>query len=322
MEVKRSLCNLGLVLTAALAAAAAAPPNLPQAIAAQRALAAERPADAAVQVDLGNLLALGGQSDEAEAAYRQALALDPESVSAHFNLALLEQQRRHERAALREFKAVIELDPRHAWAQYQIGVILEGWGMKELAVRAYGRALALDPRLRFPDVNPHVIDNRLLTEAMLLGYRDYQPEVLPPPAYEQPRRIAALLLATPEAPAPTAPAAAAITPRPQVARPPGEQPAEELVLESSPESGGGNFARVLDAGDLRGGGGQATPVVVGGVRVDDARGGATPRPDSPAQRGIGPETPYFPGEPSTGRLDLKLMLPAAQASESEAPAGR
>src|SRR4029079_8638425 len=78
---------------AALAAIAATPPNLAKAIEAQRRLTAERPSDAGAVRDRRHLLVLAHRTDEAEAAYRQAITLDPERASALFNLGLLEQQR-------------------------------------------------------------------------------------------------------------------------------------------------------------------------------------------------------------------------------------
>ena len=84
-----------LALTLALApdGAGEAPPQLGAAIAEQRNLVSARPSDAGVWNDLGNLLVLSGNLDEADGAYGRALELDPGSVQARFNLGLLRQQR-------------------------------------------------------------------------------------------------------------------------------------------------------------------------------------------------------------------------------------
>jgi hypothetical protein len=325
------LVRLAPVLAVALFTTAATPPTLLKALEAQRALAARAPGDAAMQVDLGNLLLLAGHSVEAEEAYRRALELDPQSVAAHYDLGLLLHQQGRLRQALREYRTVIELDSRHAWAHYQVGTLLEGWRLDGLAVRAYGRAFALDPRLRFADVNPQVIDNRLVTEAMLRGYRDYLPDVTPSMTFEQPRRITALLL-QPEEGAPAAavaetPAPAAVAPRPQVARPPAEQPAEEIVLEPP---AGGELSRTIDPSDLRHGSsvGQATPPGAGGGVVRDVdgrgRGGIAPRgPGSraPGRPGTNPPAQYYPGMPSSGRLNLELYELEPSRPAAVAPAG-
>jgi hypothetical protein len=323
------LARLAPVLAVAVFTTAATPPTLLRAIETQRALAARAPADAAMQVDLGNLLLLAGNPVEAEGAYRRALELDPQSVIAHYDLGLLLQQQGRLRQALREFRRVIELDSRHAWAHYQVGTLLEGWRLDALAVRAYGRAFALDPRLRFPDVNPQVIDNRLLTEAMLRGYREYLPEVTPAMTFEQPRRITALLLQPQEGTPPPAVAetpAAAVAPRPQVARPPGEQPAEEIVLQPP---AGGELSLTIDPSDLRHGSsiGQATPPAAGrvaGREIDGrGRGAVAPRGpgSSPGRPGMTPPAQYHPGMPSSGRLDLELYELAPSRPAADAPAG-
>jgi hypothetical protein len=288
-----------LPLLAALAAAAAAPPNLAKALEAQRALVAQKPDDAGVQVDLGNLLLLAGQEAEAADAYRRATDLDPESVAAHFNLGLLLQQRGEVRAAWQAFRRVLRIDPDHAWAHYQIGVLADGQGADALAIRSYARAFALDPRLRFSDVNPHVIDNRLLTEAMLYAYRHELPPAQPPVIYEEPRRIASILLPGLERREERAAAAAEVRPRPVLADP--TTTGDEIPIGGPP---GGTFSRVLDAGDLQpSSAGQATPIVgvpiyPGGVRQQ----GQPPVVTHPAEDIEPGSLPIV----STGRLELRL----------------
>ena len=66
----------------------------------------------------------------------------------------------------------MKLEPSHAWAHYQIGTIYEAWGQQSKAVDSYARAFALDPQLAFPEVNPHIVENKLVTQAMLRAYRN------------------------------------------------------------------------------------------------------------------------------------------------------
>lgn len=216
---------LALVALATFAAVAAAPPNLTKAIEAQRRLADERPRDAGVFNDLGNLLLLAHQPDDAETAYRHAVELDPNKVSALFNLALLEQGKGALKDAAALYKRVLQADPRHAWAHYQLGSVYEVWGKEGSAIDEYAQSFALDPQLAFPEVNPHVVDNKLVTQAMLRAYRsDFAPPQAPK-LYDEPGRIAALMVQRPQpkdaataaAPNPPAPAA-----RPGV--PPGSAP--------------------------------------------------------------------------------------------------
>jgi hypothetical protein len=300
-----------LVFVTALAAVAAAPANLERALAAQRTLLDQEPQNAAALVDFGNLLQLAGRSEEAEAAYRQALEIDPQLVSAHFNLGLLLQERGDGLAALRQFRQALKLDPAHAWAHYQIGALHEGWGVRDLAIRSYARAFALDPELRFPDVNPHVVDNKLMIEATLYAYR-HLPPTQGPPAYEQPGRIAGLLLE--REPRPDAPPAEAAAPAAAM-RAPGSG-AAGAAPPATPSS------RVLDAGDLQPGS-NVGQVTGSGGRIGGVVGVPAPPPEPEVyepgdevlriqrpevdEQGRPLIVPFQPGQPSTGRLELKLF---------------
>jgi tetratricopeptide (TPR) repeat protein len=184
-----------LIALAALApGAAGGGPNLSRAVENLRATITQQPNNAGAWVDLGNLLQMDGRVDEAEAAYRRALEISPDQVGARFNLALLLQGRGASSAAYREYKRVLKIDPKHAWAHYQLGTLHEAAGRETSAIHAYAKAFALDPRLRFPDVNPHVIDNRYVTQATLEAYRRRSTLVGAPNSYEDPRRITNLLL--------------------------------------------------------------------------------------------------------------------------------
>ena len=185
-------------LSAALSYAAAAPKNLDRAIEVQRALVAQRPADSGAANDLGSLLVLAEDAAGAEAAYRSAIAIDGANAAAHFNLGLLLQKAGDRRAALKEFKRALEIQPRHAWAQYQIGTVYHQQGHESAARKAYAKALALDPALGNPTVNPHLVDNELATSAMLYAYHHYREELQPEKQFEEPARIAGVLIDRPE----------------------------------------------------------------------------------------------------------------------------
>jgi hypothetical protein len=225
--------SLACVVALVVAALAATPPNLGHALEAQKRLAAEHPQDAAVFNDLGNLLLLAHQPDDAQQAYRQAVSLDPKRVSALFNLGLLSQQRNEPRQALDYYRQVIELQPEHAWAHYQAGTLYEAGRQESKAVTEYARAFSLDPQLAFPEVNPHIVDNKLVTQSMLKAYREGYAGTQAPAVYEDPHRIADLLVPPPattgdaaagKTPAPPAPAAPG---RPQMVPPGGVQPGGE-----------------------------------------------------------------------------------------------
>lgn len=311
------ISGLALVCVAAAVAAAlaAVPPNLGKALEEQRRLVAARPQDPAVYNDLGNLLVLASRPDEAEEAYRKAVELAPDRVSSLFNLALLQQQRGELREALRLYRQVLELQPQHAWARYQIGALYEHWGQEGRAVEAYADAFRLDPQLAFPEVNPHVVENTLVTRAMLRAYQQGYQVPQAPAIYEEPGRIVKLLVPRPSAQSPTEGEMAAEPAQPQ--QPPG---AVTRPGQAAPPS-------VLRPGDLdRRSTGQAVPG--GGMRRTPGSQPSAPRglrtwerPEPTVEEGY--EVPmeeqpgavvtpppggvyYRPGLSSTGRLDLRV----------------
>ncbi len=317
-----------LTAVVAIATLAAAPPNLAKALEAQRRLAAERPQDAAVLNDLGNLLMLVPQPAEAEAAYRKAIELDPNKASALFNLGLLLQQRGELREAYDLYERAVKADPNHAWAYYQLGAIQEIRGQNAKAVDSYARAFALDPQLAFPEVNPHIVDNKLVTEAMLRAYRsDYAPPQAPK-MYDDASRIASLLVPPP--------AAKPDESKDQTAK--GQSLQRQPAAPGRPGPGGANQAPTVIREqnlDRRNTTGQTSPPGAGAMRGGSrAVPGGTPaqprqwnRPEPSVQEvpngnddgdGVQPQPMvapptaggvyYRPGIQSTGRLNM-LVVP-------------
>lgn len=172
------------------------PPNLNKTLEVQQQLVNEQPYSAEVHNDLGNLLVLSGRSVEAEAAYGRALELDPINTSARFNLGLLMQQDGRLKEALQAFKTVMKADASHAWATYQAGVVLDERGKRRGALEHYARAFALDSSLTFANTNPHIIDNQLATEALLLSknFTVNADRGRMPRLYGEPERIVGLML--------------------------------------------------------------------------------------------------------------------------------
>jgi hypothetical protein len=310
----------------AIAGIAAVPPkNLAKAIDAQRRLVAERPQDPAVYNDLGNLLLLVPQPSEAEAAYRKAIELDPNKASALFNLGLLLQQRGELREAEDLYQRTLKVDSSHAWASYQLGTIQETHHQKSKAIDSYAKAFALDPQLAFPEVNPHIVDNKLVTEAMLRAYRnDFGTNPQVPKMYDDGARIASMLVPPPQHPDETKDQMATSQ---QVA--PGASAGRQPVM--GPKTAGAGTtpgATVLREQDLHapagatrgvGVGGRPAPIgqgQQGGVRqwnrpeptVQEIPGGgdedgAQPAPViAPPPGGVY----YRPGVQSTGRLNLHI----------------
>lgn len=314
---------LACVAMAVAAALAAVPPNLGKAIEEQSRLVSERPQDPGVYNDLGNLLVLASRPGEAEEAYRKAVALAPGRAASQFNLALLLQQKGELRESLRLYKQVVDLQPQHAWAWYQIGTLYEHWGQNGRAVDAYAGAFRIDPQLAFPEVNPHVVENNLLTQAMLRAYQQGYGTPQAPTVYEEPGRIVSLLVPRPQVQPQQLPAAEVAA---EPARPQPGQPGTVTQPRQAPGS-----STVLRQGDLDGRStGQATP-------SQGRRPGSRPSAPNSSPRALrtwerpeptiedqGYEVPseeqpgevitpppggvyYRPGLGSTGRLDLKVV---------------
>lgn len=342
------LCCLSAVAAlAALAAVTTAPPNLSKALEAQRQVVAERPDDAGAYNDLGNLLQLAALPKEAEEAFRKSIALDPQKASALFNLGVLLQQRGDLRDAQKLYRQVTEVDPGHAWAHYQLGTIYEQRKDDTQAVRSYAKAFALDPQLTFSEVNPHVVDNRLLMRAVLLAYRSEDARPHAPPIYEEAGRIRSDLLgplpggekpAEPAAPEAGEPAAPALTASP--APPP------------SPGKTAGEGPTVLRPGDLdrskrtgQAGPAGRFPSQPRGVPQQQANPGLRQwsRPEPAFEGNSGETIPeedgenqflppqvvtpppagvyYRPGVQSTGRLHLEVGPAPARRTERRAERG-
>jgi len=340
-----ALSLVAMAAMAAMAAIAAAPlaPNLAKALDAQHKLTVEHPQDAGAWNDYGNLLLLAHKVDEAESAYRHAVEIDPQKTSALFNLGLLEQQKGHRKEALALYGQVTGIEPQHAWAHYQIGAIYEAEGKAEKAIDAYSRAFALDPQLAFRDVNPQVVESKLVTQAMLKAYREGARSPEAPKVYDDPNRIAALLVpppapTTPEAtetaakPDPNAkkrPAAGAAAP-PGVGVPgvgvPGVAGQRPTVLREGNIERGSPVGQALPPGQAR------RPPPLNNGRTQGRMGGVATQPwtrpipnvdeeeeENPPNGNVYtpppppppvPATPgliYQPTLPSSGRLDIRVI---------------
>lgn len=173
----------------------AGPPNIDMAVEAQRALIVERPYDAQVHNDMGNLMTLVERWDDAEVSYGRAIELAPTEPSARFNLALLHFQQGSLAQAQKELLKVLELAPLHGRARYQLGIIYATKGERSKAIEQYARAFAADPTLSFASNNPHIIENELRMEAILMAKRfETSRETQQPRVYGEPERIRDLMI--------------------------------------------------------------------------------------------------------------------------------
>lgn len=90
------------------------------------------------------------EPDQAIAAYRRGLELDPNLADAHLNLGrLLHESGRAADLATAEthYRRALSLRPNDATAAFNLGVALQDLKRHHDAIEAYEKALALDPRL-------------------------------------------------------------------------------------------------------------------------------------------------------------------------------
>ena len=344
--------RLPLVLAGVLIAGAAPPENLQDALQAQRSLVAQDPTDADLLNDLGNLLALARDLDGAEEAYRRALQIDPNSTTSLYNMALVLQEQGETKLARQALHSILQIDPDHAWGHYQLGSLYDSQNNRAKALHHYERAFSLDRSLVDPRVNPHIVENRLVTPALLQLYVADSASAQAPRLYREPSHVADLLLPaeTHEAEAAKAPdldsAAAAETisrqyrataqPRAGVSQAwQSTANADELdVDDDSPD-------RNLDKGDLGAVGADPTADSPPGwsgtsttLQPEEDEGSTFGQSLAPAGVAASPPVrritsedlrttdepqgqpdPFVPGTESTGRLDIDL-LPAADSSST------
>jgi hypothetical protein len=313
-----------------LTAAGPAPRNLDRALAAQRQLATERPTDAAVFNDLGNLLAVAGDTRGAEEAYRKAIELDPKDPGPRFNFGLLLVEAGERYKAWRQFHATVELEPRHAWAWYELGSLYEDWGLEKRSRKAYARAFSLDRRLADAHYNPAVLDSAQATPAMLMAWGGSGAAAATAPrGYSDGARIAGLLIDVPKTKAPaepeaepaqasesggfvrvTPPAGGAPAATPRSGAGAGDEVGESVEpedlegMDAGAEGKEGGPPRVITGADL----GAPRPlnqVAPGQSGAPDPKGSTLRGRQGYPQRPL----PYRPGRSSTGRLE-PLLLPA------------
>jgi len=83
--------------------------------------------------------------EEAAAEFRKAVAAEPASVPAHFNLGAALSQTGDLRGAVEQFQEALRLDPAHANAQYNLGLLLAQMNRHNDAITHLQAALRASP---------------------------------------------------------------------------------------------------------------------------------------------------------------------------------
>jgi tetratricopeptide (TPR) repeat protein len=127
------------------AAAALDKKDYPAAVQALQSYLAQRPDDATVQFQLGYAYSEMHRWDEAQAAYKKAIALDAKLAPAHLNLGLVLLER-DPAAAIEPFARAAELVPDKARPRYLLALAYERGGNLSAAVEQYQAAEKIDAK--------------------------------------------------------------------------------------------------------------------------------------------------------------------------------
>jgi protein O-mannosyl-transferase len=110
-----------------------------------RAVLSKNPQSATAHNNLANVLRQRGALDEAILHYRQALELDPNYEFGRYNLGATLVQKGDAASAIPLLEEALKRDPNKAKAYYSLGTALRQTGRADEATAAYERALQIDP---------------------------------------------------------------------------------------------------------------------------------------------------------------------------------
>jgi eukaryotic-like serine/threonine-protein kinase len=121
------------------------PSHMDDAVSFGRAALAVRPQSATAHYSLGNLLGLS--SPDSIACYRKAIELDPKFAYAYINLAIGLTLQGNRNEAIACFRKAIEIDPQsNVIAHIYLGGLLLEQGKPDEAIACYRKAIELNPK--------------------------------------------------------------------------------------------------------------------------------------------------------------------------------
>ncbi len=95
--------------------------------------------------NLGSVLLLKGQVDEARSQYEQALAANPDYAEAHNNLGIIFLRQGKTDDAIAQIERAVAINPQYAEARGNLGNAHLANGQVDEAIAQYERALAINP---------------------------------------------------------------------------------------------------------------------------------------------------------------------------------
>jgi Tfp pilus assembly protein PilF len=127
------------------AAAAHQPGDLEHALEAYRAALVERPADAELLANTGQILVAMSRPAEAVPFLKQAVEAEPFSVVARFDLAVAYARSGELTEAVRQYEALVQSGSADVRVHHNLGLALRQLGRNAEAAAAFERATALAP---------------------------------------------------------------------------------------------------------------------------------------------------------------------------------
>ncbi|XP_062511641.1 protein O-mannosyl-transferase TMTC2-like isoform X2 [Corticium candelabrum] len=108
--------------------------------------------------NLANVLKGSGRTDEAEAAYRNALSYRPNMADAHYNLGILLQEGTRYQEAIVSYNNAVKFRPTLASAHLNLGIVLEEVNEKKEAEKVFRHCITIpDEGLKDPKAHAHAV---------------------------------------------------------------------------------------------------------------------------------------------------------------------
>ena len=124
------------------------------------------PEMAPAHVNLGTIYFTAHDWTKATACYKRAIEINPDYALAHFNLANLYDELGEQENALIHYQAALKLDPNYADAHYNLALLYQSSGHVLKAVRHWRTYLKLDPKSSWAVIAKRELDK--LSSAVLV----------------------------------------------------------------------------------------------------------------------------------------------------------